>query len=102
MARWPIAEMRQALLNEPQPQASLFDSTEMDEWVELDGQSQVDIAVQASGWAQEKAEVDLLLNLARAAAKDAVRQNLSAPLQVSGHPQATVVVRFADEPAAAQ
>ncbi|HCZ14605.1 MAG TPA: helicase, partial [Candidatus Accumulibacter sp.] len=58
-------EKRQALLNEPQPQALLFDSTEMDEWAELDGQSQVDIAVQTSGWAQEKAEVDLLLNLAR-------------------------------------
>jgi hypothetical protein len=39
-----------ALLDEPQPQASLFDSTEMDEWAELDGQSQVDIAVQTSGW----------------------------------------------------
>jgi hypothetical protein len=25
------------LLNEPQPQASPFDSTEMDEWAELDG-----------------------------------------------------------------
>jgi SNF2 family DNA or RNA helicase len=62
-------EKRQALLNEPQPQASLFDSTEMDGWAELDGQSQVDIAVQTSGWAQridqERAEVDLLLNLAR-------------------------------------
>ncbi|WP_300335471.1 helicase-related protein [Accumulibacter sp.] len=58
-------EKRQALLNEPQPQASLFDSTEIDEWAELDGQSQVDIAVQTSGWAQEKAEVDLLLSLAR-------------------------------------
>jgi hypothetical protein len=31
-----------------------FDSTEMDEWAELDGQSQVDIAVQTSGWVQEK------------------------------------------------
>jgi SNF2 family DNA or RNA helicase len=62
-------EKRQALLNEPQPQASLLDSTEADEWAEMDGQSQVDIAVQTSGWAQridqERAEVDLLLNLAR-------------------------------------
>ena len=39
----------------------------------------------------------VLLGLARAAAKDAVRQNLSAPLQVSGHPDATVVVRFEGE-----
>ncbi len=45
----------------------------------------------------QQAANPVLLNLARAAAKDAVRQNLSAPLQVSGHPQATVVVRFADE-----
>jgi hypothetical protein len=37
----------------------------MDEWAELDGQTQVDIAVQTSGWVQEKAEVDLLLTLAR-------------------------------------
>jgi hypothetical protein len=41
----------------------------------------------------------VLMELARAAAKDAVRQNLSAPLQVSGHPQAAVVVRFTDEQA---
>jgi hypothetical protein len=52
--------------------------------------------------AVQQAANPVLLNLARAAAKDAVRQNLSAPLQVSGHPQATVVVRFADEPASAQ
>lgn len=58
-------EKRQALLDSPQPQANLFDAAEMDEWAELDGQSQVDIAVQAAGWVQEKAEVDLLLNLAR-------------------------------------
>lgn len=58
-------EKRQALLNEPQPQASLFDSSAMDEWAELDGQTQVDIAVQTSGWVQEKAEVDILLTLAR-------------------------------------
>jgi hypothetical protein len=58
-------EKRQALLNEPQPQMPLFDAPDMDEWAELDGQTQVDIAVQSSGWVQEKAEVDLLLTLAR-------------------------------------
>lgn len=58
-------EKRQALLDVPQLQAPLFDSSEMDEWAELDGQTQVDIAVQMSGWAQEKAEVDVLLTLAR-------------------------------------
>ncbi len=58
-------EKRQALLDAPQPQGNLFDATQLDEWAELDGQAQADIAVQASGWAQEKAEVDLLLTLAR-------------------------------------
>lgn len=47
--------------------------------------------------AVQQAANPVLLNLARAAAKDAVKQNLSAPLQVSGHPQATVVVRFEGE-----
>ncbi len=51
-------ERRQALLNEPQPQMPLFDASDMDEWAELDGQTQVDIAIQTSGWVQEKAEVD--------------------------------------------
>lgn len=58
-------EKRQALLDTPQPQLSLLDSGEMDEWSELDGQTQADVAVQVGGWAQEKAEVDLLLELAR-------------------------------------
>lgn len=52
--------------------------------------------------AVQQAANPVLLNLARAAAKDAVRQNLSAPLQVSGHPQATVVVRFEGERAPPQ
>lgn len=58
-------EKRQARLNAPQPQMSLLDTSDMDEWAELDGQTQVDIAVHTSGWAQEKTEVDLLLTLAR-------------------------------------
>lgn len=58
-------EKRQVVLESPQPQDHLFDLVETGEWAELDGQSQVDIAVQAAGWAQEKAEVDTLLNLAR-------------------------------------
>lgn len=58
-------EKRQALLEAPQPQGNLFDAGDLDEWAELDGQAQADIAVQASGWAQEKAEVDVLLTLAR-------------------------------------
>ncbi len=59
-------EKRQALLeSSPQPQTSLFDAADFDEWAELDGQSQLDIAEQASGWKQEKAEVEILLDLAR-------------------------------------
>ena len=58
-------EKRQALLDTPQPQTNLFDSMELDEWAELDGQSQLDVALQASNWEQEKAEVEMLLDLAR-------------------------------------
>lgn len=58
-------EKRQTLLDSPQPQIDLFDAGDLDEWAELDGQSQLDIAVRASGWAQEKAEVEMLLDLAR-------------------------------------
>ena len=57
-------ERRQALLDQPQLQASLFDAAEIDEWAELDGQAQVDMAVQANGWKMEKAEVATLLELA--------------------------------------
>jgi superfamily II DNA or RNA helicase len=58
-------EKRLALLDQPQLQASLFDGVSVDEWAELDGQTQADIAVQARGWQTEKAEVETLLELAR-------------------------------------
>jgi hypothetical protein len=67
-------EKRLAVLIEasstPQPQTSLFDSTEIEEWSELDGQAQVDLAVQGSrdtleAVAREKSEVEMLLDLAR-------------------------------------
>ena len=58
-------EKRQALLEAPQPQGNLFENTSPDEWADLDGQSQVDLAVQASGWELEKSEVETLLELAR-------------------------------------
>lgn len=58
-------EKRQALLETPQAQASLFEVVDAEEWAELDGQSQLDIAVQASGWEREKSEVEMLLDLAR-------------------------------------
>jgi hypothetical protein len=40
-----------------------------------------------------------LMGLARAAAKDAIRQNLAIPLQVAGFGDVTVVPRFDGEPA---
>jgi superfamily II DNA or RNA helicase len=58
-------EKRQALLEAPQPQGNLFENTSPDEWADLDGQSQVDLALQASGWELEKSEVETLLALAR-------------------------------------
>ena len=58
-------EKRQALLDQPQLQPSLFETADVDEWAELDGQTQVDLAIQTKGWEMEKAEVDTLLELAR-------------------------------------
>ena len=58
-------EKRQALLDQPQLQLSLFETADVDEWAELDGQTQVDLAVQTRGWEMERAEVDNLLELAR-------------------------------------
>ena len=40
----------------------------------------------------------VLMGLARAAAKDAIRQNLAIPLQVAGYGEVTVTVRFDGEP----
>lgn len=53
-------EKRLGVLEAP-PVAQL----EFDDWEELDGQAQADLAVQAGGWEQEKAEVAMLLDLAR-------------------------------------
>ena len=47
--------------------------------------------------AAEQAKNAVLLNLAQSAAKDAIRQNLSIPLQVAGFRDATVHVRFDGE-----
>ena len=58
-------EKRLTLLETPQLQTSLFDEPDVDDWAELDGQSQLDIAVQTSGWEREKTEVETLLELAR-------------------------------------
>ena len=58
-------EKRLALLQAPAPQASLFAPPEWEDWAELDGQSQLDTAVYATGSEDEKAEVKTLLDLAR-------------------------------------
>lgn len=58
-------EKRLALLDAPQTQANLFESTSQDEWADLDGQSQVDLAMQSSCLELEKSEVEMLLELAR-------------------------------------
>ena len=58
-------ERRLTLLETPKLQTNLFDEPDADEWAELDGQSQLNIAVQTSGWEREKAEVETLLELAR-------------------------------------
>ena len=47
--------------------------------------------------ARAQAANPVLLDLARAAAKDAVRQNLAIPLQVAGYDRITVAVRFDGE-----
>lgn len=51
--------------------------------------------------AAEQAGNPVLMGLARAAAKDAIRQNLAIPLQVAGYGNVTVTVRFDGEPAPA-
>ena len=47
--------------------------------------------------AAEQAANPVLMSLARAAAKDAIRQNLAIPLQVAGYGAVTVTVRFDGE-----
>lgn len=49
--------------------------------------------------AVEQAANPVLMNLARGAARDAIRQNLAIPLQVAGYGDVKVVVRFDGEPA---
>ena len=51
----------------------------------------------AERMAAEQATNPVLLNLAQGAARDAIRQNLSIPLQVAGFRDVTVTVRFDGE-----
>ena len=47
--------------------------------------------------AAQQAANPVLMGLARAAAKDAIRQNLSIPLQIAGYGDVTVIARFDGE-----
>jgi SNF2 family DNA or RNA helicase len=58
-------EKRQAVLDTPQTQTRLFDTVNAEEWADLDGEAQVDMALQLEGFALEKSEVETLLQLAR-------------------------------------
>ena len=72
-------EKRQAVLDTPQTQVRLFDTLSSDEWADLDGEEQVDLALQANGLELEKSEVETLLALARsteAAGTDAKAESL--------------------------
>lgn len=72
-------EKRQAMLDTPLAQARLFDTLSLDEWADLDGEAQVDLALQANGLEREKSEVETLLELARsteAAGTDAKAESL--------------------------
>ena len=72
-------ERRQAALDVPQTQPRLFDTFSAEDWADLDGEAQVDLALQANGLKLEKSEVDTLLALARsteAAGTDAKAESL--------------------------
>ncbi|MDR3298643.1 MAG: DEAD/DEAH box helicase family protein [Candidatus Accumulibacter sp.] len=58
-------EKRQAMLDTPVLQARLFDAVNTEEWADLDGEAQVDVALQLEGFELEKSEVETLLTLAR-------------------------------------
>jgi len=75
-------EKRQALLDAPQAQANLFEAVDPDEWAELDGQSQLDIALRASGWEREKTEVEMLLDIARETERQGMDAKAEALLEL--------------------
>ncbi|MEQ1541790.1 MAG: DUF4230 domain-containing protein [Novosphingobium sp.] len=69
-------------------------------WITPDAQAKLtrDNTLLAERQATEQAANPVLLDLARNAARDAVRQNLAIPLQVAGYGEVTVAVRFDGEP----
>ena len=68
-------------------------------WITRNAQDQLtrDNTALAERQAVEQAANPVLLNLARGAAKDAIRQNLAIPLEVAGFGNVTVNVRFDGE-----
>ncbi|MBS0474451.1 MAG: DUF4230 domain-containing protein [Proteobacteria bacterium] len=68
-------------------------------WITGDAQAKLtrDNTLLAEQQAAQQAANPVLLDLARNAAKDAVRQNLAIPLQVAGYGEVTVTVRFDGE-----
>jgi len=69
-------------------------------WITRDAQAKLtrDNTRLAEQMAVEQASNPVLMNLARGAAKEAIRQNLSIPLQVAGYGNVKVVVSFDGEP----
>jgi Protein of unknown function (DUF4230) len=68
-------------------------------WISRDVQAKLTRAntLAAEQQAGEEAASAVLMNLARAAAKDAVRQNLAIPLEVVGYGKVAVLTHFDDE-----
>ena len=73
-------------------------------WITRDAQDQLtrNNTRVAEQQAVEQAANPVLMNLARTAAKEAIRQNLAIPMQVAGFGDVTVNVRFDGEAAPAQ
>lgn len=69
-------------------------------WITGDAQAKLtrDNTLTAERQANEQARNPVLLDLARQAARAAMEQNLAIPLQVAGHGEAEVEVRFDGEP----
>ncbi len=70
-------------------------------WIGREAQAKLtrDNTLLAERMAAEQAANPVLMGLARAAAKDAIRQNLAIPLQVAGYGDVQVDVRIDGEPA---
>ena len=68
-------------------------------WIPRDVQAKLtqNNTLLAERQASEAAANPVLMDLARAAAKQAMQQNLAAPLQAAGYKDATIDVRFGGE-----